>query len=165
MRLSAIALILATLLVSACANTGLRNLEQQGEGPDEFIVQPVKPLQQPENFNNLPQPTPGQSNLADARPLAEGVAALGGRLDQGGAVPAADSGLVGYAGRFGVNSGIRQQLASEDADFRRRRGRLTQIRLVPVDRYAQVYQRQALDPQREAARYRRAGVPPPTAPP
>ena len=35
--------------------------------------------------------------------------------------------------------------AEDDAEFRKRRGRWTGLRLFPVDRYAQVYERQSID--------------------
>ncbi len=73
--------------------------------------------------------------------------------------------MINHASRFGRDPTIRAELAAVDEDFRRSRGRLTQIRIVPVDRYNQVYRRQALDAQREQARWRRAGARTPAAPP
>lgn len=165
MRLVA-ALVLTTLTVGGCANTGLRDLRNNTTGPDEFIVQPVKPLEEPPSYNALPAPTPGQANLTDRYPVAEGTAALGGqRGDPNGPIPASEGGLVQYASRLGVAPGIRQTLAETDADFRRRKARFTQIRIVPVDRYNEAYRRQALDAQSEAAKWRRAGARTPSAPP
>ena len=154
------------LAIAGCANTGLRDLRGTGDGPDEFILNPGKPLEQPESYAVLPAPTPGANNITDPTPLQDGARAVGGRRTSAdGQVPASDGAIVNHARRFGVTSGIRAQLASEDETFRKRRGRLTQYRLVPVDRYNQAYKRQALDPNRVASQYRRAGVPTPSAPP
>ena len=168
MRLMQAGIVVAALVaLSACENTGLRTLSKPGEGPDEFLIVPGKPLQEPPDFSALPEPTPGGSNLTDQAPLQDGVAALGGRrpAEGAGAVPGSDAALVNRASRFGRDSNVRAELAAEDEDFRRRRGRLTQIRIVRVDRYNQVYRNQALDPQQEINRWRRAGARIPTAPP
>ena len=162
----AFAIVLIPLLLGACANTGLRTLVSNSAGPDEFGIQPVGSLQQPDDFTSLPAPTPGGSNLTDRNPLQEGANAFGGSLaDANGPIPGSDGALVQYASRLGVTSGIRQTLAETDADFRRRKARFTQYRIVPVDRYNQAYRREALNPQSEAARWRRAGARTPSAPP
>lgn len=161
-----IAIVLIPLLLSACANTGLRSLRSNSAGPDEFGIQPVGSLQQPADFTSLPTPTPGGANLTDRYPLQEGANALGGSLaDANGPIPGSDGALVRHTSRLGVTSGIRQTLAASDADFRRRKARFTQYRIVPVDRYNQAYRRQALDPRNEAARWRRVGARTPSAPP
>lgn len=167
MRLVQAALIvIAVSLLAACENKGLRALVKPGEGPDEFRITPGKPLEEPQSYSALPPPTPQGSNRTDQLPLQDSAAALGGRLPaQGGAIPAADGAVVNYASRFGRDPAVRAELAAVDEDFRRRRGRLTQIRIVPVDRYNQVYRREALDPQREQARWRQAGARTPSAPP
>jgi hypothetical protein len=160
-----IAFLMLLLSITACANTGLRDLRGTGDGPDDFIVNPTKPLFEPDNYKTLPAPTPGQSNITDPTPLQDGVAALGGRLgDPSAAVPSRDGAVVNHASRFGVNAGIRTTLAAEDADFRKRRGRFTQYRIVPVDRYNQAYKKQALDPARVDRQSRRAGAATPSAP-
>lgn len=159
-------LVILPLLVAGCANTGLRQLQSTSKGPDEFGIAPVNPLEQPESFNGLPVPTPGGSNRTDRSALAEGVQAFGGRQgDPNGAIPASDGALVQYTGRLGRSADIRQTLAQQDADFRRRKARLTQYRIVPVDRYNQAYRREALDSRRELNRWRRAGIRTPSAPP
>ena len=166
MRRAYLLLILGAMVLAACGQPKLRDLRPGGEGPDEFIVAPSLPLQEPASFSDLPAPTPGGSNITDPNPLADGVAALGGRRGAPNApVPAADAGIVSYAQRGGVSPGIRAQLAEEDADFRRRKARFTNIRLFPEDRYAQAYRREALDPFRVADAYRRAGIKTPTHPP
>lgn len=159
---------MALSAVAACQNTGLRTLQKPGEGPDEFRIVPGKPLQTPEDFNALPTPTPGGANLTDQQPLQDGAAALGGRAGTGlatGPIPSTDAAIVNQVSRFGRDGNIRATLAAEDEDFRKRRGRLTQIRIARVDRYNDVYRREALDPFREIERWRRAGARTPTSPP
>lgn len=165
MRFAA-ALVLISVALSGCANEGLRQIRGSGNGPDEFIVQPAKPLQQPDSYTSLPAPTRGGANLTDSYPLQAGVAAFGGRQqDPNGPVPANDAALVQYSGRLGVTPGIRTSLSAEDAEFRRKQARFTQIRIVPTDYYNKAYRRQALDSYAEAARWQRAGARTPTAPP
>ena len=102
------AVILGLFTLSACGEVSLRNLEGTGDGPDEFMVLPAKPLQQPASFTDLPEPTPGGTNLTDATPRADGLAALGGRpSDPNAGIPASDGRRVAHSGRFGNNSGIR----------------------------------------------------------
>jgi hypothetical protein len=154
------------IAVSGCANTGLRELRGTGDGPDEFIISPSKPLSEPESYTALPQPTPTQSNLTDPTPLQDGVLAAGGRVSAPtGPIPARDGAVVQHASRFGVSQNIRQTLASEDEKFRKRKARFTQIRIARVDRYNEAYKRESLDARKVADQYRRAGVPTPTAPP
>ena len=160
------ALILIMLGLTACANTGLRDLRTNSAGPDEFMVNPAKALEAPSNYADLPPPTPGQSNRSDRSAVNEGVVAFGGRpSDPNAGIPASDGALVQHASRRGVDPNIRSELAEADAKFRKRKGRLTQIRLVPVDRYDQAYRRQALDAHTEAAKWRRAGARTPSSPP
>lgn len=167
MRLVQAAMILmAVTLLGACENKGLRVLVKPGEGPDEFRITPGQPLEEPQSYDALPVPTPGGQNRTDQLPLQESVAALGGRRPaETGAIPAADGGIVNHASRFGRDPAVRAELAAVDAEFRARRGRLTQIRIVPVDRYNQIYRREALDADREQQRWRQAGARTPSAPP
>lgn len=163
---SSLILILA-LGLSACGDKTLRDLNDPAAGPEEFDIIPNKPLETPDNYTALPVPTPDQANLADATPKKDAVAALGGRpslLDAQG--PArSDAALVASASRFGVPAGVREQTAVEDAEFRKRRGRFSNIRLFKTDRYGSVYKRQTLDAQKTVETYRRAGRKTPTAPP
>ncbi|MEM7317944.1 MAG: DUF3035 domain-containing protein, partial [Pseudomonadota bacterium] len=163
----ALIVLAASLAVSGCADKGLRILKAPGSGPDEFAVLPVKPLTEPKDFAVLPAPTPGGSNLTDQTPKQDAVLALGGRPSaiESDGIPSSDSALVAAASRYGVPSNTRVVLAEEDAEFRRRRGRFTNIRLFPVDRYSQAYNRQAVDPRVIEERYRRAGFTTPSAPP
>lgn len=165
MRLIACAMIAVTML-AACENKGLRQITSRGDGPDEFIVVPAKPLEQPESFSALPQPTPGGFNRTDQRPLEDSVAALGGQRSSPNApIPGADGALVNHASRFGRDANIRATLAAADAQFRRRQSRLTQIRIFPEDLYNRAYRREALNPTRTARAFQKAGVPTPLAPP
>ncbi|WP_299619810.1 DUF3035 domain-containing protein [uncultured Tateyamaria sp.] len=165
MRLIACALICVTAL-AACENKGLRQVQATGNGPDEFIVVPALPLEQPENLGALPDPTPGGFNRSDQRPLEESVAQLGGQRGSPNApIPGRDAALVNHANRFGVDPNIRGELAAADEQFRKRQSRLTQIRLFSEDLYNRAYRREALDARATARAFRRAGIPTPTAPP
>jgi hypothetical protein len=158
----------ALLLLAACGGSGtpqLMNL-RSGAGPDEFGILPPKPLELPEDLASLPPPTPGGENRTDPRPFDDAVLALGGRPQaaQGG-VPAADGALAAHAGRFGIEGGIRQTLAAEDLEWRRdNNGRLLE-RLANVNVYYKAYRAQSLDQHAELARWRKAGVRTPSAPP
>lgn len=158
--------VIAVMAVSACSNDGLRDLRGSGDGPDEFLILPSKPLQAPESLSVLPEPTPGGTNITDATPLEDGVAALGGRRGNPKAgIPASDGTLVAHSSRYGTNPEIRTELASADEKFRKRRGRLTQIRLFRTDRYFEVYRRQGIKTRQLNDQYERAGVKTPTSPP
>ena len=153
--------------IAGCSNKGLMDLRSSTNGPDEFLVLPNKPLEQPREYSSLPQPTPGGGNLIDPNPKADAVAALGGRpswLDAQG-IPASDSALVTQVSRNGVPRDIRATLAAADAKFRKRQARGTRIRLFPVDRYRQAYRRSALKPFDVTEQFRRSGFQTPTSPP
>ncbi|MEO0380318.1 MAG: DUF3035 domain-containing protein [Pseudomonadota bacterium] len=165
MRLIACALLAVTVL-AACENKGLRQIQPRGNGPDEFIIVPAKPLEAPESLSALPTPTPGGVNRTDQRPFDDVVAELGGQRGSVDApIPGSDVALVNHASRFGREANIRATLAEADAQFRKRQGRFTQIRLFPQDTYAEAYRREAIRPGRVAAQFQRAGIPTPTAPP
>ena len=155
-----ILLLLPLALLAACDDGRLMNVRSTGSA-DEFAILPGKPLQQPASYADLPPPTPGGSNLTDPTPNADAVAALGGIPGAG----AGDGGLLAYAGRFGRDAAIRQDLAEADAAFRaRNQGRFLE-RVFNVNVYYEAYEPFALDQEREAERFRRAGVPTPVAPP
>lgn len=159
-------LVAITALAACSGEPDLRNLRSLGEGPDEFSLVPAKPLEEPESYNALPEPTPGGVNRTDQRPLEDAYASLGGRASSPSApVPGADSALVTHASRYGVEAGIRSSLATADQKFRDRQRRLSNIRIFREDIYAQIYRRDALDPAKVAAQYQAAGVPVPSAPP
>ncbi|WP_298934461.1 DUF3035 domain-containing protein [uncultured Ruegeria sp.] len=154
--------------VAGCSNPGLRDLEPPGQGPDEFSVLPVKPLTEPQDYAFLPAPTPGAGNLTDPNPNADAVAALGGNpaaLNPNTSVPTSDAALVTASSRYGVPANTRQVVQEEDDAFRKRRGRWTGLRLFPVDRYAQVYERQSIDPFQETEAARGVGLETPSSPP
>ncbi len=160
--------IAATLGLGGCADKGLRTLTQTSNGPDEFLVTPAKPLEQPKDYAFLPAPTPGSKNRVDQVPNADAVAAVGGntaRLDPTAPIPGSDAALVTAASRNGVQPDVRQSLAEEDAKFRKRQARLSGFRIFKVDRYEQAYRRETLDPFEAAVPYRRAGGRTPSAPP
>lgn len=134
------------------------------EGPDEFAVLPTKPLETPENYTDLPVPTPGAMNLVDPTPNADAVVALGGSasaLNRQGA----DGGIVNYANRYGTNPNIRAELAEDDLKYRKRNNGRLLDRLFGRNSYLKAYRRQSLDPYSEQDRLRRAGVLTPTSPP
>lgn len=154
--------VVATL--SACdrnRDPQLLNVKANGDGPDEFAILPNKPLTQPESYNTLPEPTPGGANRADLTPLSDATFALGGN-------PAAgirDGGLVNHASRYGRDVAIREQLASEDLEFRRKNnGRLLE-RVFNVNVYYKAYRKQSLDQYSELERLRRLGIRTVSAPP
>ncbi len=173
MRLSR-SLILITALglaLSACGSRDkdvrLTRIKNTSPGPDEFTVLPTKPLEAPESFSALPAPTPGGVNRVDTNPEAEGIAALGGNPNamRITPVPAADGALVNRTRRYGVDEGIRQTLAAEDQDVRRRHGRVNILNIGPNDDYTTAYKKQWLDSEYELDRLKRMGVDVPSAPP
>ena len=168
-------IILALVALTACGSrqdvsdqtTSLRELRNPTGTPEEFSIVPAKPLQAPENFTELPQPTPGGTNRTDQTPLKDAVAALGGtpgRLDAQSGVGAGDQALVARVSRFGRSPGIREELAAADLAFRKRRS-IFNWRLIPTDVYNRVYSDQILDSYRALETARRAGVLTPSAPP
>lgn len=168
MRASRALIIGLSLLLAACSgDKGVRHLSSNGDGPDEFRILPAKPLSEPPNYSYLPPPTPGQSNITDLDPVGDAVAALGGsrKATKKTTIPGGDSSLVNYSGRLGRTQDIRTTLAAEDADFRKRRGRFTNIRISKQDRYNEIYEKHHLDQYAEQSRWRRAGITTPAAPP
>ncbi len=157
--------IVALLAMAGCASKPLHDIRHQGNGPDEFSILPAKPLTAPQDYAFLPAPTPGGSNLTDRDPNAEAVEALGGRPSTATQVPGSDAALVTAASRNGVEPGVRESLAVEDAEFRKRQGRLVGFKLFPVDRYEQVYRKDKLNPFDQAEKFRRSGFETPTSPP
>ncbi len=160
----------ALLGLSACStlNNGgkLHDLRTFQREPEEFSVVPSKELAQPESYAHLPTPTPGGANITDATPKADAVAALGGNPALTVAtsdIPGSDAALVTAATRFGTNPGIRSQLATEDAAFRKGATLFT-WQVVPRNNYNHAYRNQALDGLAWLERYRQAGAQTPTAP-
>ena len=115
------------LLLSACGGNGkapiLMNVHSTTDGPDEFSILPPKGLSMPDDLMALPDPTPGGENRTDPKPFDDAITALGGKPMATGAVPSGDAGLYNYATRKGVTTGIRQTLAAEDLEWRRKHDR------------------------------------------
>ncbi|MFV0361241.1 DUF3035 domain-containing protein [Tropicimonas sp.] len=162
-----LALALAGAL-AACTGGPPRTM-QIGRGmttPDEFAILPGKPIEMPPSLNELPAPTPFGANRADATPIADAVAALGGspaRLQSDGRTP--DGAVVSYSGRYGVDPQVRVRLAEEDYKYRdKHRGRLME-RLFRVPTYYKGYREQELDQHAAQEYYRRSNVPTAAAPP
>jgi len=168
-RQALLALMSAALLLSACSSSGdphLMNLRSTGSGPDEFAVEPVKPLSMPKNLTALPAPTPGGTNLTDPHPAADAVTALGGKPTSPTApVRAADRQLVNYADRYGPTTGIRQILAREDLAWRKAHAPRFTDWLFGMNVYFKAYKAFDLDAYKELAYWRSKGVATPSAPP
>ena len=159
----------ALLALAACGSKSdvpnLMNVRSETNGPDEFSILPAKPLEMPTSLVDLPEPTPGGENLTDPRPFDDAIVALGGRPAAKGVVPVGDGALYNHATRRGVTAGIRQTLATEDLEFRRKNdGRLLE-RIFNVNVYFKAYRDYALDQYAELARWRKAGARTPSAPP
>lgn len=159
----------ALMALAACGGgTGtphLMNLRSTTDGPDEFSILPPKPLSMPEDLTALPEPTPGGGNLTDQHPMDDAVAALGGKPRTAAGIPAGDAGLVTYASRKGVSSGIREALATEDLNWRRAHPGKLMDRLFDRNTYFEAYKSLSLDAYAELAKWRAAGVRTPAAPP
>lgn len=164
----AIALTMTMLLLAACSSDPhLMNTNTGQGGPDEFGIVPTKALQMPEDLNVLPAPTPGGSNITDATPMGDAVAALGGnpeRLAVQG-IGASDGGLVNYASRYGRDPAIRQLTAQEDMEWRSRNSRRLLEVLARTNVYYRAYEPMTLDSWAELERWRPTGVQLPAAPP
>lgn len=136
-------------------------------GPDEFGIVPSKPLEEPPNYTDLPEPDAAAGNRADLNPEKDAVAALGGRperLDSPNILPG-EGALLAAAQRNGTGGNIREVLAEEDAQFRERnRPKLLQ-RWFGTDTYFRDYDSQTLKALSAAERLRRRGVRVPVAPP
>lgn len=157
------------LTLAACGNgdkvPSLMNIRSTTAGPDEFGIIPPRPLEMPEDIAALPEPTPGGANRTDRDPQAEAVAALGGNIGPRDGVNSAHAGLYAYAARYGVTAGIRETLAAEDLEYRRKNdGRLLE-RIFDVNVYFKAYESMSLDQQAELWKWRRAGARTPSAPP
>ena len=140
----------------------LMNIRSSTAGPDEFGILPPKPLEMPKDLAQLPEPTPGGTNLTDPTPEADAIIALGGRPGAGAGL---DAGLLNHVSRYGVASGIRQTVAAEDLQWRRdNNGRILE-RLFNVNVYYRAYEDQSLDQHAELWLWRKRGVRTPSAPP
>ena len=167
--------LLSLLALTACGRLAgddkkppqLMHIKSASRSPDEFTVLPTRPLQMPDDVASLPAPTPGGTNITDPTPEADAVAALGGnpRLMDRTAISAGNGGLISYTTRFGQASDIRDVLAAEDLDYRRKHdGRLLE-RLFNVTVYFRAYRPMSLDQYAELERWRAAGARTVGAPP
>lgn len=155
---------LGALVACGGSDANLYSLRSDSGGPDEFAILPTKPLTMPEDMAALPPPTPGAPNRADPTPRADAYAALGGNaevLTRG----ASDGGLIRYTTRYGVDPAIRSELAVADEQFRDGKGPRLLERWANVSTYYRAYEPFSLDQRAELARFRRAGVRTPSAPP
>lgn len=159
-------LIVSLILIAACSrgDPRLLNLRNNEDGPDEFSVLPTEPLEIPEDIAELPlpQPTLGGVNRVDPDPEAQAIAALGGNIER---AQSAAGDIVSYSSRFGVSQDIREVLAAEDLEFRRRNNGRVLERAFGVNVYFRAYRRMSLDRYAELDRLRRSGVRTPAAPP
>ncbi|OYU41219.1 MAG: pyruvate/2-oxoglutarate dehydrogenase complex, dihydrolipoamide acyltransferase (E2) component [Pseudorhodobacter sp. PARRP1] len=155
----------ALLALTACSEKTpeLMNLRSDSNGPDEFAILPPKALELPTSLAKLPAPTPGGANLTDQNPQGDAIAALGGAAPSNSGI--SDAGLYNYATRQGVTPGIRQTLAAEDLDFRKKHNGRPLERLFNMNVYYKAYARMSLDQHAELARWRAAGARTPSAPP
>ncbi|GKY86784.1 DUF3035 domain-containing protein [Sinisalibacter aestuarii] len=137
------------------------------DAPDEFAVLPTKPLEAPEDYTSLPDPTPGGTNLADPTPQADAIAALGGNPDRltDGRIYAGEQTLISYTSRYGVPADIRATLAAEDLAWREENNGLLLERLFNVNVYFDSYKPMSLDQHIELDRLRARGIWTPSAPP
>ncbi|WBU64091.1 DUF3035 domain-containing protein [Paracoccus aerodenitrificans] len=160
--------LIGAAAVAACSNDPrLHNITAGQDTPDEFAIVPTRPLLLPPDLNQLPQPTPGGTNLTDPNPKGDAVAALGGdpqRLTPSG-IGSADGALVNYTSRLGVTPGIRQQVAQEDVELRASRSRRLLEVWAKTDVYYRAYEPMTLDSWAENERWKRAGARTPSAPP
>ncbi len=155
----------ALLALAACSEKApeLMNLRSDSNGPDEFAILPPKALELPTSLADLPAPTPGGANLTDPHPQDDAITALGGKPPSPSGV--SDAGLYNYATRQGVTPGIRQVLAAEDLDFRKKNYGRPLERLFNLNVYYKAYAKMSLDQHAELARWRAAGARTPSAPP
>ncbi|WP_444461142.1 DUF3035 domain-containing protein [Rhodobacter capsulatus] len=146
----------------------LMHLRSSTSGPDEFGILPTKPLAMPDSLTELPAPTPGgrEHHRSDAAGRCGGGAGGGDPARVTGTGRAAgDGGLLGHSGRFGTEAGIRDRLAAEDLEWRRKHdGRLLE-RLFNINVYLKAYAPMSLDQQAELERWRKQGLRTPAAPP
>ncbi len=159
--------LIGLLALTACADKDPSLMNIRSDTPDEFSILPTKPLEEPEDYESLPAPTPGGTNRADVNPFADAAVALGGSEEAvvNGRATNRERALAAHAARYGATPDIRETLAAEDLEYRKaNNGRLLE-RLFNVSVYYDSYSEQELDQHRELDRLRARGVPTPSAPP
>ncbi|SLN63066.1 hypothetical protein ROA7450_03292 [Roseovarius albus] len=166
-RVVMMAMVLTAVAACSGKDKPLTRIKHTGNGPDEFAILPSKPLQEPESFTSLPAPAPGTANLTDVNPRAEGVIALGGNPAAlaGNKINASETALVNYSRRYGVEPDIRTIVAVEDAEVRKKRGRVNILNIGPDDDYTLAYKKEWLNSQAAREQLSAQGVGTPSAPP
>ena len=167
-RMNIAMVLVGVAALSACSSDKDPNLMNiRTDTPDEFSIMPTKPLEAPEDYASLPEPTPGGKNRADVNPYADAVAALGGNPEslESGQINAGEQVLVAHAARYGASSNIREVLAAEDLEYRQTNNGRFLERLFNVNVYFDSYEKQELDQHRELERLRKLGILTPSAPP
>lgn len=149
--------LLGALCACGTAEPNLVKLRSNDSGPEEFSIDVMKPLQEPQDYAALPTPG-GGANRADLTPKNDAIAVLGGSV---GASSPAESVLLSYAGRFGVDPNIRTLLAQEDAKKRRTAAVIRQFQILERDKYGKHYSSFALNADAEALYWAKRGVPVP----
>ncbi|MDJ0858052.1 MAG: DUF3035 domain-containing protein [Dinoroseobacter sp.] len=153
---------------SQSTTTDLMNIRSSTDTPDEFGILPVRPMEMPGDFTQLPTPVPGGANRTDPTPRADAIAALGGRPERAtpqGQIPGSDAGLVNYTSRFGRQGNVRAELAAEDLEFRRNNPGRPFERWANLNTYFDAYEDESLDRHRELQRVRSGGARNVSAPP
>lgn len=166
-RLGKTVMAFAGLVALTACDSDPQLMNIRTDAPDEFAILPTRPLEAPEDYTALPEPTPGGTNLADPQPKADAIAALGGNPERlaSGQIYAGEQTLLSYASRYGVPGDIRDVTAAEDLTWREENnGRLLE-RLFNVNVYYDSYKPMALDQHLELDRLRGKGIWTPSAPP
>ena len=148
-------------VITSCgpSDPNLFSLKNYGEGPDEFALVTLREIQMPESFSTLPVPTLGCSNLTDVNPQEDVILALGGSLSaKNGNKHKDDKLFEDTASRFGLNENIREELLSEDREFRLKNRGLLFERLASMNVYFKAYSSMTLDSEEELARLNKLGV-------
>tara|TARA_Y100000385_G_scaffold258577_1_gene286688 strand:+ start:200 stop:724 length:525 start_codon:yes stop_codon:yes gene_type:complete len=148
-------------VITSCgpSDPNLFSLKNYGEGPDEFALVTLREIQMPESFSTLPVPTLGGSNLTDVNPQEDVILALGGSLSaKNGNKHKDDKLFEDTASRFGLNENIREELLSEDREFRLKNRGLLFERLASMNVYFKAYSSMTLDSEEELVRLNKLGV-------
>lgn len=142
------------------------NFRLKDAGPDEFAVLPTKELEQPEDYETLPEPTLGSKNRVDLTPKRDAVVALGGKAEQldSNQIGAGEQALVTAASRYGVSAGIREKLAEEDAAYRHKHRARFIGKWYTDASYLKRHKEQSLQAYDELQRLRAMGVRTPSSP-
>lgn len=167
-RWSTLAFLAAAAVLSGCGKRDVPELMQlRTDTPDEFSVVPTRPLALPQDYASLPEPEPGAPNLADPAPLEDAVVALGGRPEaaRAGGLPTVDLPLIAAVAEEGIEPDIREKLAEEDIEYRRKNRGDWVGRQMGRTQYFKAYAPQSLDAHKELQAFRERGVRTPAAPP